>query len=37
MLRFFSGRATGGVETVLDGIYHRTLTLDGAHGLLSVR
>ncbi|WP_369991467.1 DNA-3-methyladenine glycosylase [Pseudomonas xanthosomatis] len=37
MLRFFGGRATGGVETVLDGVYHRTLALAGSDGLLSVR
>ena len=37
MLRFFGGRATGGVETVLEGVYYRTVTLAGEHGLLSVR
>jgi DNA-3-methyladenine glycosylase II len=37
MLRFFSGRATGGVETVHEGVYCRTLDIDGTTGLLSVR
>lgn len=37
MLRFFSGRATGGVEAVHDNIYYRTLDIAGATGLLSVR
>lgn len=37
MLRFFSGRATGGVETVQDDIYYRTLDVVGDTGLLSVR
>lgn len=37
MLRFFSGRATGGVETVHEQVYYRTVTIAGATGLLSVR
>lgn len=37
MLRFFGGRATGGVETVEDQTYYRTLDIAGDTGLLSVR
>jgi len=37
MLRFFSGRATGGVETVDEDVYYRTLDIAGDTGLLSVR
>lgn len=37
MLRFFRGRATGGVETVDGDVYLRTLDWQGASGLLSVR
>lgn len=37
MLRFFGGRSTAGVESVVDGVYHRTLRWQGSEGLLSVR
>jgi DNA-3-methyladenine glycosylase II len=37
MLRFFRGRATGGVETVDGDVYLRTLDWLGDTGLLSVR
>lgn len=37
MLRFFSGRATGGVEAVHEQVYYRTVSVDDATGLLSVR
>ena len=37
MLRFFAGRATAGVEAVVDGVYQRTLRWEGAEGLLRVR
>lgn len=36
MLRFFTGRATGGVETVQGEVYYRTLRLASGDGLLSV-
>lgn len=37
MLRFFGGRSTAGVESVLGGVYHRTLRWHGSEGRLSVR
>lgn len=37
LLRFFSGRSSAQVETVIDGIYLRTLEWQGDEGLLSVR
>ncbi|WP_213881045.1 DNA-3-methyladenine glycosylase [Pseudomonas sp. dw_358] len=36
MLRFFGGRATGGVETVDDDVYYRTIQWQGMSGLLRV-
>lgn len=35
--RFLGGRASGGVETLHDGVYYRTVEVAGASGLLSVR
>lgn len=37
LLRFFSGRATPGVESVEDGTYRRAIDWQGDSGLLSVR
>ena len=37
LLRFFSGRSSAQVETVIDGVYLRTLEWQGDEGLLSVR
>ncbi len=36
MLRFFAHRAIGGVESVDETSYTRTISIDGKHGLLSV-
>jgi 3-methyladenine DNA glycosylase/8-oxoguanine DNA glycosylase len=36
MLEFLSGRATPGVECVVDGTYHRTLAVPGGHALVRV-
>jgi DNA-3-methyladenine glycosylase II len=37
LLRFFSGRATPGVEAVEDGAYRRAIDWNGDSGTLSVR
>ncbi len=37
MLNFFEFRATPGVESVTDGVYRRTVSVDGEHGILEVR
>ena len=36
MLRFLAGRATPGVESVSDGAYRRTVSIDGIHGWFAV-
>lgn len=36
MLSFLTPRAIAGIETVADGVYHRTFDLDGVVGALSV-
>jgi len=36
MLAFLAPRATPGVEAVVDGIYRRTISLDGNHGCFEV-
>jgi AraC family transcriptional regulator, regulatory protein of adaptative response / DNA-3-methyladenine glycosylase II len=37
MLEFLAARAIDGVERVADGVYHRTVALDGALGSIAVR
>ena len=37
MLGFLSARAVAGMETVVDGVYSRSIGLDGAHGTFSIR
>ena len=37
LLAFLAGRATPGVEQVVDGIYHRSIVFNGKHGVLNVR
>jgi AraC family transcriptional regulator of adaptative response / DNA-3-methyladenine glycosylase II len=37
MLGFLRVRAIAGVESVADGVYRRTIALDGRHGTVSVR
>ena len=37
LLDFYAGRAIPGVESVNDGVYRRTVAIDGATGLLEVR
>lgn len=36
MLAFLSARAIVGLETVADGVYSRSIGLNGAHGTLSI-
>jgi AraC family transcriptional regulator of adaptative response / DNA-3-methyladenine glycosylase II len=36
MLAFLAARATPGVESVTDGCYRRTITVDGQHGTIEV-
>jgi len=36
MLSFLTARAIPGVEALVDGVYHRTIALDGAAGTVSV-
>ena len=37
MLDFLSARAVVGMETVVDGVYSRSIALNGVHGVISVR
>ncbi|MCP1520091.1 3-methyladenine DNA glycosylase/8-oxoguanine DNA glycosylase [Pseudomonas migulae] len=37
MLGFLSARAVAGMETVVEGVYSRSIGLDGAHGTFSIR
>jgi AraC family transcriptional regulator of adaptative response / DNA-3-methyladenine glycosylase II len=37
VLRYLEHRAIPGVEQVVDGVYRRTITCDGDHGVVSVR
>jgi DNA-3-methyladenine glycosylase II len=37
MLGFLSARAVVGMETVVDGVYSRSIALNGVHGVISVR
>jgi len=37
MLGFLSARAIAGMEEVVDGVYSRSIGLNGAHGTLSIR
>lgn len=37
MLGFLSARAVAGMETVVDGVYSRSIGLDGAYGTFSIR
>ncbi|WP_095054339.1 DNA-3-methyladenine glycosylase [Pseudomonas sp. Irchel s3b2] len=37
MLGFLSARAVVGMETVVDGVYSRSIGLNGVHGVISVR
>ena len=37
LLEFFAGRATPGVELVIDGRYLRSIKIGGGHGILDVR
>lgn len=37
MLGFLSARAVAGMETVVDGVYSRSIGLDGDHGTFSIR
>lgn len=37
MLGFLSARAVTGMETVIDGVYSRSIGLDGVHGAFSIR
>ncbi len=37
MLGFLSARAVLGMETVVDGVYSRSIALNGVHGVISVR
>lgn len=37
MLGFLSARAVVGMETVVDGVYSRSIALNGIHGVISVR
>ncbi|MDJ0940414.1 MAG: AlkA N-terminal domain-containing protein [Woeseiaceae bacterium] len=36
LLDFFAGRAIPGVESVSDGVYRRSVSIDGRHGVLEV-
>lgn len=37
MLGFLSARAVAGMETVIDGVYSRSIGLNGVHGTFSIR
>jgi DNA-3-methyladenine glycosylase II len=37
MMGFLSARAVAGMETVVDGVYSRSIGLDGIHGAFSIR
>lgn len=36
LLNFLAARATPGVETVTDGVYRRSVALDGQHGVIEI-